>query len=287
MSKVARMLGIGLMTVGLLSAAVMAEGKGTSYSIRLASQTQLAGYEEAVFGDSTLFVAANTAIGSVDIVGARATTSAIDLTLSANGATVAANLVRANAGQRLAVYEGQRIVAAPAIESGMLKGTTLTVSTAALTPMGTMLTVTSSKTTAQAGEMINVDVFVSQAQDLRGYQVAVEATGGKSGGLHLVDIHQDAARADWVFGGEQIVNAVDVNGSRMVAALFSGSTNVAMPKYLGTFSFQSTKDASGTFAVKVRASDETALRDSNSQPIGYHVGPAVLVNIGSAGTTSR
>jgi hypothetical protein len=268
-------------SLGLAADAKSPAAKGTSYSARLASLTPSAGYDEAVFGSSTIFVASNAALGAGEIVAARVNASDIVLTLTADGATKAATLVRSHSGARLAVFDAERVVGAPVIDSAMLKGTSLTISTAAITPTGPAINVVASKATAAPGELVTFDVFVSPVADLKGYQVALEAWGGDSGKLTLIDIHQDTQRADFVYGSEQILNAVDLNGSRMVAALFTGSTDVTTPKYLGTYTFQSTPDARGTFNVRVQVSDETMLRNSQNTPIAYQAGTPGTIRVGA------
>jgi hypothetical protein len=275
-------LGAGLLSLTFVASAFAADkpaAKGGDYSVKLASVTPVAGYEEASFGGSLIFTAANASLGAGEIVAATANTQNVVLTLTAQGASTAANLVRQNAGQRLAVLNNGRVVAAPVIEPGMIKGTTLTASTAPIAPAGPTLSVVAS-TEAPKG-MHAFDVFLTGAMDLRGYQVALSADGGTNGKLNLVDIHQDATRADFVFGSEQIVNAVDLNGGRVVGALFVGSVDAATPKYLGTFTYQPSSDATGTFTVKVQVSEETMLRDSTNSPIGYQAGAAGTVQIGT------
>jgi hypothetical protein len=280
---VAGSLACGLaVSAGFAADAKRPVGKGSNYSARLASVTPVAGYEEASFGGSLVFVAANASLGAGEIVAAVTNTSDIVLTLTAQGATSAANLVRANAGARLAVYEGSRIVAAPVIEPGMLKGTSLTASTSPIASSGPAINVVAQQATATPGALVSFDVYLTHAADLRGYQVALTVESGRSGQLTLVDIHQDTAREDFVFGSQQIVNAVDLNGHRMVAALFNGSTDVTAPKYLGTFTYQASADASGTFRVKASVSEETALRDSAGLPIGYQMGTVGAIQIGAS-----
>lgn len=291
MRSAMRVLSVGLLSLCVASSFVYAEGKGESkggkaggWSVRLGSVSPTAGFEEQSFGGTLVFVSANVSVGSADIASAAQTTNAINLTLTAQGATSVSSLIRSNAGQRIAVYDGARIVAFPVIEASMLKGTSLTASTSPIAPAGPTLNVKAVQATAAAGTMVSFDVYLSGASDLRGYQVAVDVTGGDNGKLTLADIHQDVNRADWVFAGQQIVNASDLNGSRVVAALWNGGVDAGSMKYIGTFSYQASDDASGTFTAKVRVSEDTALRDSNSAPIGYQAGAVGSVQIGATRT---
>ena len=83
-------------------------------------------------------------------------------------------------------------------------------------------------------------------------------------------------RQNYVFSGLSNVPALDESGVRLAGALYSGGVNVDTDKYLGTFTFRASVDASGTFTVDFRTT-ETLLRDSNMGWITWE--SAGLVNI--------
>jgi hypothetical protein len=274
MRNASKVFGAGLLSVGLVCSASFAD-----FSIRLASQTQTGGYEESAFRGSTVFVSPNVAIGAADIMSGRVGANNVELTLSSHGASAAATLLRANAGQRLAIYQDRAIVAAPLVDVNSLKGSTLTVSAAALPPIGPTLTIVPSKTSVNPGDLVSFDVFINAVQDLRGYQIALDVSG-KAGALQIADIAVDKTRADFVFGSEQVVDAGDTNGIRLVAALFAGSTSVTGQKYLGTFTYQTSKSTQGQFTATLRMNEDSALRDSNSLPIGFQAAGPATINVG-------
>lgn len=289
MRKLMGLLGLGVLALGVggvraeETKVVKSAPAKASVVIRLASDSAVAGWEEMSFNNVLLFLAPNAVLGGPDVAATRyAKTDAgevFEMTLTPAGATSAASVIKQNAGARLGVLVDGKVIAAPVIDGAMLKGTALTVSTAALTPRGPAINVVAAQPTVAADGLVSVDVFLSQANDLRGYQVALEAVGGRAGALQLVDIHQETARPDFIFGAQQIVNAVDVNGGRAVAALFTGTVDLTSPAYLATFTYKASSDAAGQFKIKVRVSDETALRDSNTNPIAYQAGQTATINI--------
>jgi hypothetical protein len=112
------------------------------------------------------------------------------------------------------------------------------------------------------GDTVSVDVLVSGVADFRGYEIALEATGGKSGALVLEAVSVDAEREDYVFGGREVFDVGDVAGSRVVAATASGGVNSYGQAYLATFTFRATKDAYGSFEIGPKADGLTVLADS-------------------------
>ena len=55
--------------------------------------------------------------------------------------------------------------------------------------------------------------------------------------------------------------------------MYSGGAAGGSDKYLGTFTFRASTDASGTFTLVVRMAD-MLLRDSSAGPIDYTTGDA-------------
>ena len=119
------------------------------------------------------------------------------------------------------------------------------------------------KESTRSGETVyEVEVFASDFVDLRGYQVAVDITGGETGTLDLEDVYIDLERKDHVFGGLASYDAVDVGNGRMMCVLSEGGVSSIDPLYLGTFVLRAAPETSGTFQVIPRAGDGTILLDS-------------------------
>ncbi len=133
-----------------------------------------------------------------------------------------------------------------------------------------------SRRTAHAGDVIEVAVYVDNVTDLRGYEIAVQTTGGRRGQLELLDA-QIADRSDFVLNGVENVKATDPRG-RVAGAAYSGGVS-AKRAYLGTFTFQASTDAVGAFRVTLKRGNEVlTLANSNdeSMPVG-RISPAVIL----------
>lgn len=112
------------------------------------------------------------------------------------------------------------------------------------------------------GDKILVDVLVQGLGDVRGYQVALDVTGGDTGKLEVDDIVIDSGREDYVFAGTESFNATDMRGFRMVNALPAGSVHPIGKTYLTTFVYVASSDALGDFRIAVKGGDSTVFLDS-------------------------
>jgi len=144
--------------------------------------------------------------------------------------------------------------------------------------MPTAINLVADPGTIAPGGSATVESFVVDASDLGAYQVALGVTGGTTGTLDLEVLAVDTMRGDYVFTALSSVTATDQDGVRLGGALYSGGVNVGVQKYLGTFTFRASSDASGTFTVDFRAA-ETLLRDSNRGTITWQSLGAVQISI--------
>lgn len=122
---------------------------------------------------------------------------------------------------------------------------------------------------AKPGSVVTVDVYVMNAPQVRTFQAALDVVGGRTGTLTRLPGRIDKARGDYIFGTQQAVAAVDDSRGRFGATLFRGAVDATEPRYLGSFDFKVSEDASGTFIVKVRFDDDTFLLDESSNPVSY------------------
>jgi hypothetical protein len=127
------------------------------------------------------------------------------------------------------------------------------------------------------GETVDVEVYIDSVDDLGAYEVSLEVTGGDTGSLNLEDLVIDKARPDYVFGTEDVVDAVDMVGERLGACLMDGGMMVQGPAYLGTFTYRASQDASGVFQVTVRPGIHSFLKDSSAETIESSPGDGTLV----------
>ena len=130
----------------------------------------------------------------------------------------------------------------------------------------------------QPGEVVTLDVYIDEVWDVRGYQVAVEAVGGRRGAFVLQEIRTDTDRADYVFGDSEGVLAADESGGRVANVLLSDGVGVDDGAYLATFVFRASADAAGLFQIAVRPED-TVLGNSAGQPIGVSSLSSVTIEV--------
>jgi cysteine-rich repeat protein len=106
-----------------------------------------------------------------------------------------------------------------------------------------------------AGELIDVHVLLDSPQkDLRGYQLHLQARGGRSGSLELVDISiQDDD--DHVFSGLAFWQAFNVLNGQMVVGMDAPGVATAAEGYLATFTFRASPDAAGRFVIELLHDD--------------------------------
>ncbi len=110
----------------------------------------------------------------------------------------------------------------------------------------------------QPGHSVEVDVLlVGSIEDLRGYQLHLETSGGTSGSLEIVDlaISSDPAvkgRPAHVFDDLAYWSAFNVDTHQMVAGLDAAGVPTHATAYLATATLQASRDARGQFAIDVR-----------------------------------
>jgi hypothetical protein len=106
------------------------------------------------------------------------------------------------------------------------------------------------------GEGVEVEVFlVDPLDDLRGYQLHLGVSGGKSGTLELIDIAVDD-RKDAAYSGFANWQAFNVQTAQMVAGLDDAGVATVTGAYLATFTFTASPDASGAFTIELLHDDQ-------------------------------
>jgi hypothetical protein len=131
---------------------------------------------------------------------------------------------------------------------------------------------------AAPGDLIDVDVYLKDAvADLQGYQLHVEAAGGKRGALELVDVAIDERR-EHVFAGLAGWRAFNVHTRQMLAGLDSPGVATRPGAYLATFTFQASPDAAGTFSVELLHDN----RDPAQRTFIFPTPPGAKIEVESA-----
>ena len=255
------------------------------------------GYDKMKAGDGkAVFVARKPSFSSSDLASANVVPSGkgsgLTLVMNPAAAERLGPLMRDKVGDRLAILVNGKLLAAPVIESPTTRGT-ITLSKfesgraerivqtlwrhLQRDPEG--ITLVADQSAGRAGDQILVDVFVKGATNLRGYQVALDATGGETGRLQLEDIIIDEGRADYIFEGVNSFNAVNTQSQSMVNALPAGTVDRAERSYLATFVFRVSSDAKGDFRVVVRGGDETVLLDANTEQLALPKAAETTISI--------
>ncbi len=126
------------------------------------------------------------------------------------------------------------------------------------------------------GGLLEIDVLLSTPlDDLRGYQLHVEASGGYGGHLQLVDI---AVQNGSVFEDDGLDtptwSAFNLETGQMLVGMDESGRSVA-PGYLATFTFRASKDASGRFSVEILA-DPT---DSAQRTFLFPTTPSDMITV--------
>ncbi|NOT01721.1 MAG: hypothetical protein HOP29_13950 [Phycisphaerales bacterium] len=121
------------------------------------------------------------------------------------------------------------------------------------------VTLVASAAHVQPGQTVGIDVRLGRLSTMRGYQVAVEVSGGSTGTLTLEEVFVDDQVGDYLFAGRNAMWGGDLSQSRLANVLNSGSVTTTTEKYACTFVFRASNDASGTFSITLQTDDRTKL----------------------------
>lgn len=291
-------LGVGI-GMGLLASTASAEqrtrlrdGKGSVVSLHQASLSPSEGLERMSTPDGqTLYVAPRPTWSSMDILSAATEPGTDGMMVELQLAGAAARRLGNLSGQdaRIAVIVGGELVSAGTItREGRIELTAVppeqadrisrVVKGEAAPTTGPLLTIVSA---GSEDGLYYVDAYVQNVADLRSYQVRLITGGGDSGQLELAHVMIDRARPDYVFGGNQAIEASSRATGLIGAVLYDGGATSATPVYLGTYAFRPTADAQGTFRINVDLSPETLLADSVQGMIAYSAGADARIIVGS------
>jgi hypothetical protein len=293
-------VGVGVWA-GAARAAVDARGtKREGAAIRLASATPVQGFDAVSAGDSRLYVAPKGGLTAADVTSATSIEVRegrdVELTLTRDAAAKLASSMRETGANRLAIFEGGRLIASgvATVDSTVSRAVIRSLSSDSAdrlirlvdvraVPEGPAVRMTASQQAVEPGGTVTVELRLDAGvAGLRAYQFVLVPEGGTRGQLTLQSGAIDATRTDFVFAGRDKLDAVDQTGIRMMSALVSGSLNVARESYLGQFTFVASPDAQGTFKIRVDAADgNSILLDTDSRPITVAMPQPVEVSVGA------
>ncbi len=287
------MVGLSVTLVSAANAGERAKpvGKERAISFRAAAATAQDGFERmSLRGGQDVYVSGEVLFTENEIVSIETVDLGYGQALELSLTPEAAGKLRDGPVDRLAIVRNGRLIAAPRVETitadGAARVTDMSpdqvtrlsrmIRARAAVPVGAILQVVAREAAGQAGGLFTVDVFVRGAANIRTFQVALDATGGQSGSLTREEIWIDVDRADYVFGSAQAIKAVDETHGRMGAVLFDGGVNASGPVYLGTYTFQASSDADGTFTITARANGDTFISDPNHTHMPFRVQVATI-----------
>lgn len=298
---VAAALSVGVGLIGIESAQADRPAKGDTVTLRLGSDTASRDLEKVAVGDRTLYVAAKATLSSGEVVSTESIASRdgsdVELTLTPKGAAHLAELMDRHDGRQAVLFSGRKAILAGALsfdrESGVATITGLSADQAdqftnviqnrIVISDGPTMRVVADQSSIAPGDAVTVDVFVSGVPSLRTYQVKVGTTGGQSGRLGFEDLWVDHERADYVFGTAQKLDAVDRTGGRIGGVLMTGGVNAVQSRYLGSYTFRASPDASGTFEINITTAErQSILMSEGNQELNVGIGPAATITVGNA-----
>lgn len=142
-----------------------------------------------------------------------------------------------------------------------------------------------SRSSAPPGESVDLELFLENVLDLRGYQGTIEITKTSGSGELTVTcpdgVFVDTLRPDWVFAGENAFGAPDCDDLRIAGAKLSGGITVGPPAYLGTYVLDVSETATEgtTFEIAIVPNPGSFLRDSGDLPIPFNIGPICTLTV--------
>lgn len=273
-------------------------GKQGALSLRLATSTQTAGFEQQTLRDGgTVYIAPRGGLsgGDIQAISLNEDNGDVVLSLTSSAAQRLATMMRKQGIDQLAVFTSGKFLNAAALEldtagnRAILSGLSEAQAgrLARLVGATPRVTLVASTTSIASGETTSVDVFVSNVLDLRAFQISLISRGGAgaTGSLDRDHAEINGQQTDYVFRGKQDIPAVDQTGGRIAAALFEGGVDVKSPAYLGRYYFTASADASGTFEILVKPNpSDSILMDSMNRLIPFSVDRSVaVITVGGLG----
>lgn len=266
--------------------------KNTSgVSIRLSSETPVSGYERVPNDQGQIiYVSSQPAWTTADVLAVSEGPDRVAVQFTQESAPRIAGQLKGQVavfldGHLSTVAQVTLVAEGQAVElTGLLPGQaqrlTRILTAAPTATVGPMLSVVPRETVVAPGSTATVDIFLSGVVEMRAYQVALAMDQQGQGKIDLGEPSVDIERRDYVFAGQQSVQATDPTKGRALAALYSGAAPALETVYLATYTFDVGQDARGSFSVQIRENNDTLLRDSNGLPVGFQPAVPATITIG-------
>jgi hypothetical protein len=123
------------------------------------------------------------------------------------------------------------------------------------------------------GELVEVDVFLDSAalRDLRGYQLHLGVSGGRSGTLEVVDISigqpnvfTSVVERRGTSDERPVWSAFNLQTQQVLAGLDGAGIPAEPGAYLATFIYRASADAAGTFDIELLHGQGVAVKSARS-----------------------
>lgn len=299
MRKEMRVFVSGVLVAGFAATAMAGDRndravKGDAISLHLASSSPQAGFRPVQMstGDR-MYVSPRATWTSLDVLSVDTLPGRSGPTLSMRLSGSATNRLTDQLGRvsdtRVAIYAGKSVIAVANVGrdgsltvEGIAPDTSQqirrVVDSVPVAPAGPLVTVVAA---GEARGQYLVDVYVEGVDSMRGYQIRLTTGGGESGELELNDVTIDDSREDFVFFGSQTIGASSARIRQLASVRFDGPTTATDAKYLGTYAYTPTGDASGLFRVNVEPGNDSVLVDGQSGEMGFNVGADARIFVGS------
>lgn len=155
-------------------------------------------------------------------------------------------------------------------------------------PAGTnpaVITVKPLRAAMLPGGLVTVEVYLTNAAGVGGYQLKLDVTGGDSGSLTLENFMVQKNHKGVLFGAAKTIEALAPAVGEFLVVRYQGGTDVAAneQRYLGTATFRVSPDASGAFQINVTTNEQSILMHASGANLAFRPGkPAVMV-VGGTG----
>jgi len=290
---------LSVVLVAGVSVTALAGGRGdrtvkrAAISLHLASSSPQAGFSQMRTSTGEQFYVSPRAtwtsldVLSVDTLPGR-DGETLSMRLSGSATNRLAGQLRRVDDTRVAIYSGKSMIAVAEVnQDGSLTIDGISpansqqlrrvVDVDPVVPAGPLVTVVAA---GQLNGEFLVDVYVEGVDALRGYQVRLTAGGGQSGSLELQRVAIDEAREDFVFFGSQTIGANSPLMRQVASVRFDGPTAANQARYIGTYAYTASNDASGLFRVNVEPGNDSVLVDGQSKEMGFNVGADARIFVG-------
>ncbi len=124
-------------------------------------------------------------------------------------------------------------------------------------------------------EIITIELFTRQIQDLRGYEITLVPDRKWEGSPLPSQLFVAEDRRDFAFFGLEEFTAADLARGRLAGALMTGGVDHRTPTYLGTFVYELPEGSEEDGAVsdlRFTLDSRTKFRDSEGRSISWRIG---------------